>query len=445
MENIPLVERCQQALELTRRQGADAVEIYGQSVRTITITLEKHDLQTTRTHQETMIGIRAMIDRKQGFACSNDPQNLEPTCSDAVKLAKASPADEHNLFPDATEITYVGGIYDHAAQEFTVEQGLNYAIQMLTLASEMDHRLILGDGLFSVEIGETAIVNNQGLCCKEKGSLFSYFALATAREGDRVSNMDYQFDASRTVSGIDVGPITRRACENALGSLGATRGESFKGTVLLSPNAVQSILSTLILFQINAKNVLRGMSRWGEEIGNSVSVPMLSIIDDGLLPGGVGTASFDREGVAHRRIGLIRDGRLVSLMHNSYSANAMGGESTGHAIGSARSIPGIGPTNLEILPGKASKNELIAEMEQGLLVTRFSGTVDPVSGDFSGVAKGAYLIKQGKIDRPVTGTLVAGNGFEALRSLSGISKERERVFSFTLPYLRLEGLSVTAG
>ena len=445
MEEIPLLERCRQALELTRQQGADAAEIYGQYSRAITITLEKHDLQTTRIHQETMIGVRAMIDRKQGFACSNDPQNLEPTCSDAVKLAKASPADEHNLFPDATKITYVGGIYDEAAQEFTVDQALAYAIQMLTLASGMDHRLILGDGLFSVEIGERALVNSKGLRCSEKESLFSYFALATAREGDRVSNMDYQFDASRTVSEIDVGPITRRACENALGSLGATKGESFKGTVLFSPNAAESILVGLILFQINAKNVLRGMSRWGEEIGNSVSAPMLSLVDDGRLAGGVGTASFDREGVAHRRIDLIRDGRLVSLMHNSYSANAMGGENTGHASGSARSIPGIGPTNLEILPGEATKDELIAETEQGLLVTRFSGTVDPVSGDFSGVAKGAYLIKQGKIDRPVTGTLVAGNGFEALRSLSGISKERERVFSFTLPYLRLEKVSVTAG
>ncbi len=444
MADMTLLERCQETLSLTHRQGAEAAEVYGECVRTIAVTIEKNDLQTSRAHQETMIGIRAIIGQSIGFACTNDPQKLDTTCTEAVRLAKASPGDEHNLLPPATDITYVEGIYDKAAQEFSVEQALAYAIQMLTIAAKMDRRLILGDGLFSVEIGERALVNSHGLECNEKGSLFGYFVLATAREGERVSNMDYQFDASRTVAGIDVEPITRRACENALGSLGATKGESFKGTVLLSPNAVEAILGRLTLFQVNAKNVLRGMSRWGSEMGKPVAVPMLTIIDHGLLPGGVGTASFDREGVAHRRMDLIQEGSLVSLMHNCYSANAMEGKNTGHASGSARSIPGIGPTNFEILPGEATKDDLIAETEQGLLVTRFSGTVDPISGDFSGVAKGAFLIKNGKLDRPVTRTLVAGNGFEALKNLSGIAKERERVFNFTLPYLRFEGGSVTA-
>jgi PmbA protein len=168
------------------------------------------------------------------------------------------------------------------------------------------------------------------------------------------------------------------------------------------------------------------MSRWGTQIGEAVAAPILSIVDDGLLPAGLATASFDREGGAHRHFDLIQEGTLTALMHNSYSANAMGKESTGHASGSARSIPGIGPTNFEI-------------------VTRFSGRADPISGDFSGVAKGAYLIKNGKLDRPVTGTLVSGNAFQALKDLSGVSQERERVFNFTLPYLRLEGISVTAG
>ena len=63
---------------------------------------------------------------------------------------------------------------------------------------------------------------------------------------------------------------------------------------------------------------------------------------------------------------------------------------------------------------------------------------------FSGVAKAATLIKDGKLDRPVTGTLIAGNVFEVLKNLSGVSSETERTFAATLPYLRLEGISVTA-
>ncbi|MEA1871055.1 MAG: TldD/PmbA family protein [Candidatus Bipolaricaulota bacterium] len=450
MTDNKLVELCQETLESTQRHGADEAEVYGESVRTITVVIEKSDLQISRAQQETTIGVRALVGKRMGFSSTNDLSTLDEASRDAVILAKASPADEKNILLPVADIRYVDGIYDPKAEGFAIEQAIGYAIQILDLARGIDRRLILGDGMFSVEIGERALVNSHGgaphkSVLHEKGSLFSYFALATARDGDKVSNMDYQFDASHTVAGIDIKPITRRACENALGSLGAEKGESFNGTVLLSPNAVQGILAGLILFQTNAKNVLRGMSRWGTQIGESIAAPIFSVIDDGLLPAGLATASFDREGVAHKRFALIQEGSLTALMHNSYSANAMGKESTGHASGSARSIPGIGPTNFEILAGAATKDELIGDIKQGLLVTRFSGRADPISGDFSGVAKGAYLIKNGKLDRPVSGTLVSGNAFQALKDLSGVSKERERVFNFTLPYLRLEGISVTAG
>ncbi|MCK5586253.1 TldD/PmbA family protein, partial [Candidatus Bipolaricaulota bacterium] len=141
---------------------------------------------------------------------------------------------------------------------------------------------------------------------------------------------------------------------------------------------------------------------------------------------------------------LIDSGVAAALMHNAYTAVAMNVANTSHSSGSARSTPGISPTNLSIRPGEASKDELIGDIKQGLLVNRFSGSSNPISGDFSGVAKAAYLIKDGKLDRPVSGTLIAGNVFEALQNLSGMSSETERVFAATLPYLRLEGVSVTA-
>jgi len=440
-----LLSRCRNAVARAKRCGADEAEAFGETARSITVTIEKNDLQIARSQQEDMLGIRAIRSGGQGFACTNNPDGLEAACRDAVDLAKGSPADGHNVFPAIAAVSMVDGIYDPSAVEFTIEDALGETIKMLDLATEMDRRIILGDGLFSVEVGERAIVNSRGLELAERGSLFSYFVLATAKEGERVSNMDYQFDACRAVSEIDVGPITERACRNALGSLGAEKGESFNGTVLLSPNAVFSILVGLIAHQVSGKSVLRGMSRWGETLGRPVAVPALTIVDDGRAPGGVATASFDREGTAHRKTVLINEGTLETLVHNAYSAHAAGVETTGHASGSARTLPGVGPTNFEILPGAVSRDELIADTRKGLLVTRFSGTTNPISGDFSGVAKGAYLIAEGRLTRPVTGTLIAGNAFEALTGVSGISSERERVLHTTLPTLRIENASVTAG
>lgn len=439
-----LAHICQEGVDYACGFGADQAEVYGEATRRLAATIEKDDLQLSESHAETTVGIRAFVGDRVGFASTNDISGLKQACQDAVALAKSSPGDPHNVLPEPAKIEPLDGIYDPAAEGFNERDAVASAIRMLELAHSIDRRLILGDASFTAEVFSRAIANTAGLRASEKGSLFTYFALATAKEGDLVSNFDFQFDASRSVDGIDVEPITRRACENALGSLGAGKGRSFNGTVVLSPNAALDLLVSLILFQANARNSLKGMSRWKDAIGRPVAASTLTVIDDGRLSGGVASSSFDREGAPHRRVTLIEDGRLASFLHNAYTADALKTPNTAHGSGSARSVPGIGPTNLSILPGEGSKEDMISDVKEGLFVTRFSGNTNPISGDFSGVAKAAYLIENGKLSRPVAGTLVAGNAFSALEGITGISEERERIYNFTLPYLRLEGISVTA-
>lgn len=439
-----LRERCREALKLTKRHGADEVEIFAQTSHAIAADIEKHDLQTSSSQQETMIGIRALVNQQVGFACTNVLDELEATCVDAVKLAKASPQDDNNVLPMPTSVENVPDLYDPKAESFSVSDAVEQTIRMIETADSIDARLVLGGGTFSANLLTRCIVNSNGIDLAERSSLFVYYALATAKDGEKVSNMAFHFDASHSVDGIDVVPIATRACNDALGSLGAEKGESFVGPVILSPSAVQDVLVGLFAFQLNAKNAVRGSSRWGKMLGEVIAHSSLTVTDDGRMAGGVATSSFDREGIPHRKLTLIESGVATSLMHSAYTAKAMSANPTAHASGSARSLPGIGPTNLSIKPGEVSKNDLIADIKRGLLVNRFSGSSNPISGDFSGVAKAATLIKDGKLDRPVTGTLIAGNAFEVLKSLSGVSSETERVFTATLPYLRLEGISVTA-
>ncbi len=439
-----LRERCREAVRMARSSGADEVEVFAQTTRDISTDIEKHDLQTSSSRQETMIGIRALVNRQVGFACTNVLDDLASACADAVQLAKASPRDEHCVLPSPVSFDPVPDLYDEQAESFSASDVVTQAIRMLETAEAVDRRLLLGGGSFSVTLQTRCIVSSQEIDLLEKSSLFTYYALATAKDGAMVSNMAFHFDASHSVRGIDVVPVARRACQDALGSLGAETGRSFVGPVLLAPDAVLDVIGAVLSFQMNAKHTLRGASRWGSSLGDLVAAPSITVVDNGRLPGGVATESFDREGMPHHETVLIEAGTLRTLMHNTYTAHAMKRESTAHATGSARSMPGIGTTNLSILPGTSPKEELIREMQNGLLVHRFSGSSNPISGDFSGVAKAAFEIRDGKIHRPVTGTLIAGNVFECLNSLSGVSSETERVFAAVLPYLRLEGVSVTA-
>jgi PmbA protein len=443
MSTHNVLDHCQQALDLVRKHGADQAEVFGQTTRTTTSTVEKDDLQISKSQQETRIGVRAFVGTQVGFASTNDLTRLADAAVDAVTLAKASPGDPHNVLPEPTAVVPVDGTYDIAADSFTAADAVRQAIRILEVAKSVDSRILVGEGEFSAEIRDRVLVNSSGAQAAELSSLFTYLVLTTARDGEVVSNMAFKFGATRSVDGIDVAPIARGSCEDALGSLGAEKGESFNGQVLLDPYAVLSLFAPL-QFQLNARNALRGMSRWKGALGEPVAVPGFGLVDDGRLPGGVATTSFDREGIPHQRLPLIEGGILRSFLHNTYTAHAFGVANTGNATGSAGSLPGIGPTNFMILPGEAPKRDLISEMKRGLLVSRFSGNADPVSGDFSGVAKAAYLVKNGKVERAVSGTLIAGNVFEALKTLSGISRETESLYNYTFPSLRLEGISVTA-
>ena len=439
-----LRERCREALKLTKSHGADEVEIFAQTTHAISADIEKHDLQTSSSQQETMVGIRALVNQQVGFACTNVLDDLEATCADAVKLAKASPKDANNVLAEPVAFEPVPDLYDTKSETFSVSDAVEQTIRIIETADAIDSRLVVGGGAFAVSRETRCIVNSQGIDLAEQSSLFTYYALATAKDGDKVSNMAFHFDACHSVDDIDVGPVAERACRDALGSLGAEKGESFVGPVILAPSAVQDVLVNLFSFQLNAKNAVRGASRWGKMLNEVIAHASLTVTDNGRLAGGVATQSFDREGMPRGEITLIEAGVAAALMHNNYTAAAMGVANTAHASGSARSTPGISPTNLSIKPGTVSKDDLIGDIKQGLLVNRFSGSSNPISGDFSGVAKAATLIKDGKLDRPVTGTLIAGNVFEVLKTVSGVSSETERTFTATLPYLRLEDISVTA-
>jgi PmbA protein len=440
-----LLERCREGCEVARRHGATDVEVVAHFAEEISVTIEKHDLQIARSSHESTFGIRVLVGDRLGFASTNVARDLSVACRDAITLARATPGDPHNRFPDPQCLPAVQDLLDERASEFSAGDAVDCASTMLRVAEAVDRRVIVGDGAFSSLRTGRAVANTRGVAASEAASLFMHHVLVTAKEDERVSSMDFQFGACRHAKDIDVAPAVALACRNAIDSLGSAPGETFQGIVILSPNAVLDVVVAPLLFQINARNVLRGLSRWRDHLGHPVASPTLSIIDDGTRPGGVASSSFDREGVPHAARPLVERGRLVSLLHNTYSSSALGATNTGHAAGSASSLPMIGPTNLTLAPGAASLEELVADTEQGLLVGRFSGNVDPISGDFSGVAKAAHLLRHGRRAYPVTGTLVAGNAFDVLGAILDVSRDTQQIFGFTLPYLRIGGVSITAG
>lgn len=429
------------------KKGADEVEAFGQRFESREVWLESNRIKNAKSNPGHGIGLKVIKKNSMGFASANslDEKDFDELCDKAFALASANLKDKYQKIPEPQGLTEIKGLYDPKLAALELKEVIGMARRLLAAAHEYDKRVTVDSGGVFVGTAEKAIVNSKGLVASEKASDITALIMGMARDGDEVSAFDMEFDGSVNLAGLKLEPVARKLAENVIKSLGARPARSFTGTVLLAPNAVQETLLGPIISAVNSNSVQKGMSRLAGKQGTRIASKILTIEDDGLLKAGLATSAFDREGQPHHKLAIIQEGVLASYLYNSYTARKEARQTTGHASGGYRSIPGIGPTNLLIKPGKASKAELVRGIKEGILVTRFSGNANFVSGDLSGTVKGGFYIRNGKIVHPITNTMIAGNVFEAIANISGISKEIEKVYSFRLPYLAVEGLSITAG
>ena len=111
------------------------------------------------------------------------------------------------------------------------------------------------------------------------------------------------------------------------------------------------------------------------------------------------------------------------------------------SAGGPNSPPVVSSTNLVISPGSSDLDTLISEIDRGIVLNRFSGNVNPINGEFSGVVKGGHYILNGEINFPVREVMIAGNVFDALANLTGISRERKSFSDSVLPHIRIENIA----
>ena len=172
--------------------------------------------------------------------------------------------------------------------------------------------------------------------------------------------------------------------------------------------------------------------------------PEIRIVEDPLRPRGLRSRPFDGEGVACAPRTLVEDGRVTGWLTNVASAAQLGLPLTGHASRSGGGAPAVGTSNIDLLAGEVSVDELIADIEDGVLVDYLIGQgIDMVSGNYSRGAAGHRIVK-GRIEGPVAGFTIAGNLIEMFASLRA-ADDLEHYRPVNAPTLRVDGMTVAAG
>jgi len=425
-------------------KGADAAEVYIESGRELSIEVRNGEVETVQQAASQGVGFRVFVKQRMAFSSCNDLSDkaLNNAIKSAVGFASSTTPDENNILPDDKGVTQVEGLYDPQIAQVPMEKKIELAKNVEKLAMK-DARITKSAGSgYSEGEGEIYLANSNGL---SKSSKFSncFFGVSVVAEKGEQKSSGGEFCSRRFFADLKPAEeVAAKAAKEAYQMLSPRMVKTQKAAVIFDSDVARSILGG-ILAAIDGERVLQGASFLAQKMDQKIASELLTLVDDGTLAKGLGSAPFDGEGVPTQKRIIVDKGILKGFMYNTIVAKRAGVKSTGNASrGGFTSIPEIGPHNFYMAAGKSTPEEIIKATKTGLLLKGVTGYgINPVNGNFSGGAQG-FWIENGKIAFPVKGLTIAGNAFEMLEAIDMVGNDLDLNRSFTAPTFRIKLMQI---
>jgi PmbA protein len=389
------------------------------------------EIEFVKQAQGRGLGIRALVAGSGGMRTSivstSDlaPQTVERMAHEAVALAKATAPDPLAGLPEGG---FAGtlpdlALFDPADRDVPIAARIDDARRAEAAARASDPRITNSEGSqASSGFARVVYANSQGFVGEYESASHGLFSEPIAHDASGMQRDHWSTSAHRLGDLEDAAQVGRTAASRALRRLGAKRVATCEVPVLFDSRTAPSLVGQLASCA-NGYSIYRQSSFLEGRMGERIASDLVTVIDDGRLPGGLGSKPFDGEGLATRRNVLVQKGRLESWILDHYSARKLGLASTGSASRGTGSAPRAGTTNLWLEPGEKSLAELIAELDRGLLVTELIGMgFNPTTGDYSRGAAGLW-IEHGEIVHAVEEITIAGRMQDMLLAIDRVGGE----------------------
>ena len=211
-----------------------------------------------------------------------------------------------------------------------------------------------------------------------------------------------------------------RKAELNINSIEAPAGEM---PVLLGPGWPGVLLHEAVGHGLEGDFNRKKTSVFSDLIGTKVAADCVTVVDDGSIYGKSGSINIDDEGTLAEKTVLIENGILKQYLFDRFNARLMGLKSTGNGRRQSYSheiLPRM--TNTFMLDGNYSCDEMIASVDNGIYAVDFGGgSVDIVSGQFVFSCTEAYIVKNGKIEQPIKGATLIGDGSNVIKEIGMIA------------------------
>jgi PmbA protein len=445
-----LLELGERAVKMAEKLGADQAEAYvGQSSAFI-IDVENSAIKSAEEQRDAGIGIRTVIDKKIGFAYVTTiyEDDIKEAVSMSFDLAKASIADPKFVSLPSCDSDYpkVTGLFDKAIKDFSSDDAAEYVIRVIDASKQvLEGREYAIEGGIQTSSSMSAVVNSLGVAKSAARTFITLYALPIVKEGEDQTT-SYEYQISRKLSDIDPEWIGENAAHFTLRNLGPKTIEGGEMPVVFGPLGASTVLGRGFAGAVSAEEVQKGRSYISDAFGDKIASDIVSVTDDALIDFGIGSRSYDGEGHPTQRTSIIDSGVLKSLLHNSYTANKDDVPNTGNASRPSYSgLPSISTSNFVLSPGKGSLDDLVSEIDRGVICQRTADRPNMTTGDLSAMLLEGFYIKSGEIKHPLKNTLVGINMRDLLQRISRVGDDTRTTFSMVTPSFVLENATVTSG
>lgn len=423
---IDLERHAEGILTKALQNGGDLAEVFVEERSMTSLRLEDKKLEKVVTGTESGAGVRVICGERTFYGHTNDLS--EAGITRLAEVVAAGARGEQCALSFGAVMERHGMPVKEPAQEVSTARKIDAVHAADHAARARDPRLVQVAVNYADAFRRVQIANSQGRLVEDARPQIVFMvqvvgsgkgAIQTGMHfvGGRLGWELFEEDSPESVAN----EAARQACL----MLDSDPAPTGRMPVVLSSSAGGTMIHEAVGHGLEADLVDKGMSKFGGRLGEQVAVPEISVVDDGTLPGKRGTTSVDDEGTPTQRTMLVEGGRLVRYMCDWLTARKLGYEPTGNGRRESyqcRPIPRM--TNTLILPGKHEPEDIISATGKGLFVRNMGGgQVNTLNGDFVFEASEAYLIRNGKVEAPVRGATLIGNGPEVLMSIEAVGND----------------------
>ncbi len=411
-------------------KGADKVSLTFNAETDEEFNIIYKELNLMRTVETNSIGMGVIKDQKQASTRLNqfDAISIDKAVEDLMMAVENSNPDPAFDISPLDEGSWTDG---------DMQPDVDKVIMRLTqFISQMGQRYpdVHFDGGLTHEKAFRAYMNSNGTYFEHQEGAYSFNTIFTAKKGSKMSSMNYTGFALADLDKefMDINFTEEFIRQNTEQTETFSVPENFSGDVIVAPFLAMELIETFVQSQIGDSGLLMKSSKYSDHLGQKIMDDKISIFNDPLHPELCSRGRYSSDGFKSGSGALIENGILRHYPISLFTANKCGKQRT------------IGPcSNLIVPAGNVALADMIKSVKEGVLCMRASFGRPNANGDFSGVMKNSYYIKDGKVAFPISETMINGNILDMLNNVEALSSESFNTGSSIFPYMQIRDVYIT--